>query len=167
MPVLRRRLAEENTQTRDAVIALGRKARIYVCDLADKAQVARVVPTVTGEWNEKIDILVNCGGIQRRHSSEDFPDSDWEEVLQVNLSTCFTLARDTAKHMLTTRKEGDDRGKIINIASLVSFQGASLRACDQPRGRQPADDLTLFALARPQAERPFPPTPPPSTASSA
>lgn len=52
-----------------------------------------VVPTVTGEWGLKIDILINCGGIQRRHPAELFPDEDWEEVLQVNLSTCFSLAR--------------------------------------------------------------------------
>jgi 2-deoxy-D-gluconate 3-dehydrogenase len=84
---------DENTATRDAIIALGRKSRIYVCDLASKEEVRKVVPTITAEWNEKIHILVNCGGIQRRHKSEDFPDDDWEEVIQVNLSTCFTLAR--------------------------------------------------------------------------
>jgi hypothetical protein len=89
-PALR---TEENTTTRDAIIALGRQARIYVCDLADKAQVKKVVPTITGELGLKVDILINCGGIQRRHKSEVFPDEDWEEVLQVNLSTCFTLAR--------------------------------------------------------------------------
>ena len=51
------------------------------------------MPKVTEEWGLKIDILVNCGGIQRRHPAELFPDEDWEEVLQVNLSTCFSLAR--------------------------------------------------------------------------
>lgn len=89
----RLRTTEENTTTRDAITALGRQARIYVCDLADKAQVKNVFPTITGELGLKIDILVNCGGIQRRHKSEVFPDEDWEEVIQVNLSTCFTLAR--------------------------------------------------------------------------
>ena len=73
----------------------------------------------------RIDILLNCGGIQRRHPSHEFPSDDWNEVLQVNLTTVFTLCRDVGAHMLaqephlTTGK----RGSIINVASLLSFQG--------------------------------------------
>jgi len=84
---------EENTATRDAIIALGRSSRIVVADLASKESIKAVVPKVTGEWGLKVDIFINCGGIQRRHPAELFPDEDWEEVLQVNLSTCFSLAR--------------------------------------------------------------------------
>lgn len=65
---------------------------------------------------------------------ENFPDSDWEEVLQVNLSTVFTITRDAGHHMLQTRggvagqpvpESSNPRGngKIINISSLVAFQG--------------------------------------------
>ncbi|ELR08273.1 hypothetical protein GMDG_03074 [Pseudogymnoascus destructans 20631-21] len=66
-------------------------------------------------------ILLNCAGIQRRHPSASFPDSDWDLVLQTNLSTVFTLCRDIGAHMLT--RPGPHRGNIINIASLLSFQG--------------------------------------------
>lgn len=73
-----------------------------------------------------------------RTPAENFPDQDWDEVLQVNLSTCFTLARDAGRHMLESRGgvageepkpagAGDSnprgRGKIVNVASLVSYQG--------------------------------------------
>ena len=68
---------------------------------------------------------------------ENFPDDDWEEVLQVNLSTVFTITRDAGKHMLASRGGvagervpsggvgGNPRGngKIINVSSLVAFQG--------------------------------------------
>lgn len=83
---------ESNTETRDAVRALGRKANIVVADLADKAAIKALIPGLVADGT-RIHILVNCGGIQRRHKAEVFPDEDWEEVLQVNLSTCFTLAR--------------------------------------------------------------------------
>ena len=62
-----------------------------------------------------------------RHKAEVFPDEDWQEVLQVNLNTVWTLARDVGRHMLERRSaEGGStlgRGKIINIASLLSYQG--------------------------------------------
>ena len=61
---------------------------------------------MTEEWGLKIDILVNCGGIQRRHPAELFPDEDWEEVLQVNLSTCFSLARYVSNQGRQERREG-------------------------------------------------------------
>ena len=72
----------------------------------------------------QIHILLNCGGIQKRHAAEKFPDDDWNEVLQVNLNAVFTLCRDVGAHMLS--RDADRygrRGSIINIASLLSFQG--------------------------------------------
>lgn len=66
-------------------------------------------------------ILVTSAGIQRRHPSHEFPLSDWDEVLQVNLTTVFTLCRDIGAYMLT--RPGPHRGSVINIASLVSFSG--------------------------------------------
>ena len=66
----------------------------------------------------KIDILVNCAGIQRRHPSEEFPMSDWDEVLEVNLTAPFELCQLAGREML---KAG--YGKIINIASMQSFFG--------------------------------------------
>jgi 2-deoxy-D-gluconate 3-dehydrogenase len=76
------------------------------------------------EENLRIDILLNCAGIQRRHQSHNFPDEDWNEVLQVNLTTVFTLCREIGAHMLTNIPDSSGRrGVIINIASLLSFQG--------------------------------------------
>ncbi|KAI3036902.1 hypothetical protein CBS147352_11147 [Aspergillus niger] len=67
---------------------------------------------------------INCAGIQRRHPSHLFPDSDWDEVLQTNLTTIFTLCRDLGAYMLTRTPDATGhRGSIINVASLVSFQG--------------------------------------------
>lgn len=80
-------------------------------------------------------LTVLKGGIQRRHPAENFPDNDWEEVLQVNLNTVFTITRDAGKHMLESRggvagqaapsgaSNPRGNGKIINISSLVAFQG--------------------------------------------
>ena len=85
-----------------------------------------LVAKVTGDGHD-ISILVNCGGIQRRHPADQFPDEEWDEVLQVNLNTVFTLCRDAGAYMLKrqpkTRNGVPHRGSIINIASLVSFQG--------------------------------------------
>ena len=71
-----------------------------------------------------MDILLTSAGIQRRHAPEQFPDNDWNEVLQVNLTTIFTLNRDFGAYLLSKPEPTrGSRGKIINIASLQSFQG--------------------------------------------
>lgn len=64
---------------------------------------------------------MTSAGIQRRHPAHQFPDADWNDVLQVNLHAVWTLCRDFGAHMLT--RPGPRRGNIINVASLVSFQG--------------------------------------------
>ena len=65
-----------------------------------------------------LDILVNAHGIQRRHQPEEFPLSDWDDVISVNLSTVFVLCQEAGRVMLPK-----GRGKIINIASMISFFG--------------------------------------------
>lgn len=65
-----------------------------------------------------LDIIVNAHGIQRRHSAEVFPLEDWDAVINVNLNSVFILCQEAAKVML---KKG--YGKIINIASMVSWFG--------------------------------------------
>lgn len=102
---------------------LGRKATIYTADLASADSISRLVPSILADGHT-IHILVNCGGIQRRHPAHQFPDSDWSAVLQVNLNTVFTLCRDVGAHMLARSPDAHGRrGSIINIASLLSFQG--------------------------------------------
>lgn len=112
------------TATREAVEKLGRKAWIYTADMADQESVKALTPRVVADGHQ-IRILVTCAGIQRRHPCEEFPDSDFNEVMQVNLNAVFTLCRDVGAHMLkldpspTTGR----RGSIINFASLLTFQG--------------------------------------------
>lgn len=114
---------ESNQTTKQIIEKLGRKARIYIADLASHESIKRLVPQVLADGHQ-IHILLNCGGIQRRHPAHLFPDDDWNEVIQVNLNAVFTLCRDVGAHMLS--RETDQygrRGSIINVASLLSFQG--------------------------------------------
>lgn len=70
---------DSNTGTRDEIRGLGRAATIYTADLAHRDQIARLVKRVLEDGHD-ISILINCGGIQRRHPAEQFPDEDWDEV---------------------------------------------------------------------------------------
>ncbi len=65
-----------------------------------------------------VDIMVNCAGIQKRHPSEEFPLSDWDKVIEINLTAVFHLCSLAGNEML---KNG--YGKIINVASMLSFFG--------------------------------------------
>ncbi|OJJ06221.1 hypothetical protein ASPVEDRAFT_199968 [Aspergillus versicolor CBS 583.65] len=114
---------ESNTATKQTIEGLGKKAWIYTCDLASDQDVSGLTARILKDSHDP-SILVTCAGIQRRHPSHVFPKNDWDEVLQVNLSTVFTLCRDVGAHMLTrTPDASGHRGSIINVASLVSFQG--------------------------------------------
>jgi len=68
---------------------------------------------------DKVDILVNNAGIIRRNDFTDFTEADWDDVMQVNLKALFLLSQAVAKHMIAQ----NSGGKIVNIASLLSFQG--------------------------------------------
>lgn len=70
-----------------------------------------------------IDIVFNCAGIQKRHPAHQFPSADWDAVLQVNLNSVFAICRDVGAHMLSRPAVAGRRGSIINVASLLSFQG--------------------------------------------
>ncbi|MCJ1288541.1 hypothetical protein MMC34_000069 [Xylographa carneopallida] len=120
--LIQRDTTSETTKT--SIENLGRRATIFVADLASQLAVSSLIPAILREI-PRIDILLNCGGIQRRHPSHQFPDADWNEVLQVNLTTVFTLCRDVGAHMLLKEPHvvTGKRGSIINVASLLSFQG--------------------------------------------
>ncbi|KAF7570172.1 FabG Dehydrogenase with different specificities related to short-chain alcohol dehydrogenase [Pyrenophora tritici-repentis] len=113
-----------NQTTKEAIEALGHKATIYTADLSSKASVSSLVPTILKDGH-RIHILLNCGGIQKRHPAHQFPDDDWESVLQVNLTSVFQLCRDVGAHMLEQPADLPlgRRGSIINVASLLTFQG--------------------------------------------
>lgn len=102
---------------------LGRKCQIYTCDLSSSSEVKELVPKILQD-DHQIHILVNCAGIQSRHPSTEFPENDWNRVLQVNLNTVFKLCQDVGAHMLSRAPDQHGRrGTIINLASLLSFQG--------------------------------------------
>jgi hypothetical protein len=70
---------DSNTATRDEIRALGRSATIYTADLAHRDQIKGLVKNVLADGHD-ISVLINCGGIQRRHPADQFPDEDWDEV---------------------------------------------------------------------------------------
>jgi 2-deoxy-D-gluconate 3-dehydrogenase len=99
------------------VAALGRRFRGYRCDMSKRAEVYSLCERVARDA-PAVDILVcNAGTIKRKPAAEH-PDDWWDEVLGVNLTAPFTLAREIGKGMLAR-----GRGKIIFTASLLSFQG--------------------------------------------
>ncbi|KAF2272806.1 NAD(P)-binding protein [Westerdykella ornata] len=113
-----------NQTTKQTIESLGRTATIYTADLSSPSSVSSLIPTILADGH-RIHILLNCAGIQRRHPAHEFPDNDWRAVLQVNLDTVFTLCRDVGAHMLQQDPSLplNRRGAIINVASLLSFQG--------------------------------------------
>ncbi|KAI3327326.1 NAD(P)-binding protein [Xylariaceae sp. AK1471] len=113
-----------STETQRSIEALGRKVHIYTADLSSSSDVAGLIPQILADGHT-IRILVNCAGVQIRHACEDFPDTDFAAVLQVNLNAVFTLCRDVGKHMLSLPPSPvtGRRGSVINFASLLTFQG--------------------------------------------
>lgn len=114
-----------NLKTKQAIEKLGRKVHIVTADLSKREDVGNVVAHALA-LVPRIHILVNCAGIQRRRAAEEFTDEDWDDVIQVNLTSSWTICRDIGAHML--KQELDDsrsRGKIINIGSVCCFQGGN------------------------------------------
>ncbi len=97
--------------------ALGGKALAVAADLGDRAAVQRLIDQSIA-WQGHLDILVNNAGIIRRTPAVDYSDADWDAVVGVNLNGVFTACRAAGKHMLARGS-----GKIVNIASLLTFFG--------------------------------------------
>lgn len=108
----------EPTETAAEVTALGRRFLSLKADLGQQEQLASLVERAVAEMGQ-INILVNNAGIIRRQEALDFSEQDWDEVMDVNIKTLFFLSQQVARQFI---KQGGG-GKIINIASLLSFQG--------------------------------------------
>ena len=99
------------------VRALGRRFLDVRADLSSTAPVRDVVAAAVN-LNGRLDIVVNNAGIIRRADSLDVDEADWDAVIDTNLKSVFFLAQAAARHMAA-----HGGGKIVNIASLLSFQG--------------------------------------------
>ncbi|HBE78467.1 MAG TPA: 2-deoxy-D-gluconate 3-dehydrogenase [Firmicutes bacterium] len=87
-------------------------------DLSDRGKLKEAFDKAVKLLGGNIDILINCAGIQRRNKCEEFTLEDWDAVVEVNLSSVFILSQLAGRIML---KQG--KGKIINMASMLSFFG--------------------------------------------
>jgi 2-deoxy-D-gluconate 3-dehydrogenase len=105
------------TETKTQVEALGRRFIGMEADLASIEPIETIVDRTARELG-RLDILVNNAGIIRRADSIDFTEADWDAVIDTNLKSVFFLCQAAGRRMLT-----QGRGKIINIASMLSFQG--------------------------------------------
>jgi 2-deoxy-D-gluconate 3-dehydrogenase len=104
-------------ETLAAVTALGRRGVWVRADFSAKPDNAALVSEVVGQLGG-LHILVNNAGTIRRNASIDFTEADWDAVVDVNLKSVFFLSQAAARHMIPS-----GGGKIINIASMLSFQG--------------------------------------------
>ncbi len=99
------------------LVADGGTATGLAADLGDRAQVESLLERAIG-WQGRLDILVNNAGIIRRAPAALHSDADWDAVLRVNLDGVFTACRAAGRHMIARGS-----GKIVNIASLLTFFG--------------------------------------------
>jgi 2-dehydro-3-deoxy-D-gluconate 5-dehydrogenase len=101
----------------DTLARLGKQGHAIRADLSTTADHQRVLDEVLA-FGGRADILVNNAGIIRRADAVDFTEADWDAVIDTNLKSVFFLCQTFARHMLPRGS-----GRIINIASLLSFQG--------------------------------------------
>ena len=108
---------------KDAAERLGAEgAPVHYCqvDLVDIDAMRAMVPEALEKLGGRIDILVNCAGIQYRCMAEDYPEEEWRKIIEVNLNAVFFMSQEVGRIML---KQG--YGKIINVASMNCWGAAT------------------------------------------
>jgi 2-deoxy-D-gluconate 3-dehydrogenase len=108
-------------RNQDKIEAQGRRFLGVQADLSSRMPIDGIIQKAVKTFG-KIDILVNNAGIIRRNKTLDFTEKDWDDVMNVNLKSLFFLCQAAARQFVS---QGTG-GKIINIASLLSFQGGIL-----------------------------------------
>lgn len=104
-------------QTELAIKQYNVSCETIIFDLANFDKYENLISDIIKKY-QHIDILINNAGIQRRHPSVDFPKNDWDLVININMNAVFFMCQQVGKHMI---EQG--YGKIVNIASLLAFQG--------------------------------------------
>jgi len=112
-------IVDLNTKTDagEKIKKLGREVLALTADLSDTKSLQMIVDETIKKFG-KVDILINNAGTIRRTPAIDYSEEDWDYVMNLNSKTVFFLSQAVAKDMLKRKK-----GKIINIASLLSFSG--------------------------------------------
>jgi len=106
------------SETEKAIKALGRKFAFIPADFSKPSVAGEVALKAEAPFGP-IDILVNNAGTIKRNDALEFTESDWDEVMDVNLKSVFFLSQAVARSMVSA----GNGGKIINIVSMLSFQG--------------------------------------------
>jgi 2-deoxy-D-gluconate 3-dehydrogenase len=109
--------SSESVKTVEVVRALGREAQFIVADLGNEELLEGVVSQALGLFGG-IDILINNAGIIRRNPAASHSRQDWHDVIDLNLNSVFFLCQLAGEHMIARGS-----GKIINIASMLTYQG--------------------------------------------
>jgi 2-deoxy-D-gluconate 3-dehydrogenase len=104
--------------TKKQVEALGRQCVTIAGNLGDRTQIPGIIAQAK-KFSSHLDILVNCAGIIRREDFEKFSEKDWDDVMGININAVFFLSQQFVREAL----ERKGTAKIINIASMLSFQG--------------------------------------------
>ena len=104
-------------EAQQEIQAIGVQAKIFPCDLSQTGGISELVAAVSASYG-RIDILVNNAGTTHRDDAVDFPEERWDDVVKVNLKSVWLLSQRVGRGMI---QRGS--GKIINIASLLSFSG--------------------------------------------
>jgi 2-deoxy-D-gluconate 3-dehydrogenase len=102
----------------DEIRSVGRKTFYISGDLVDSSVPGKLIERTLEEFGT-IDILVNNAGVIRRASAAEYPEQYWGELIAVNLTAVYQLSQLAGRHMIAKGAGG----KILNIASLLSFQG--------------------------------------------
>jgi NAD(P)-dependent dehydrogenase (short-subunit alcohol dehydrogenase family) len=111
------RRAEQVQNAAAQVVALGRRSLAQTCDVTDNASIERLLQAVCAEFGS-VQILVNCAGRTKKMSTLDFPESEWDAILETNLKGTLRACRVFGRHMIEKRY-----GRIINVGSISSLVG--------------------------------------------
>lgn len=108
----------DHTETKDKIVALGRQYLELKLDVSELDAPERIVEQTIDTFG-RVDILVNAAGITRRAMALDVTREQWQDVIDVNLTSLFFLSQAVARQFI----KQESSGKIINIGSMTSFQG--------------------------------------------